>query len=598
MRIDRNFYKKKNPLIILTLQALIAVGIFVTSCSADSGPVELIRDGEVFLTSNTIQGAIESSTAGDTILIHEGIYYETLTISSKNGTADSNIVLMGAEDEEVVIDLADPELQQPGNSRWTHLGDGKYEATVEWNGTDWRALNNWVTLSDETLLASHSSLDKLDDLPRGDASIRGDGIFMPSNKIIVKFEDKQDPSTMGVNVALHEFGIEFNESAYWTVKNITIKHAGFAGIYLYDRDCHNVTFDHVTIQSSSKGISTHDFRPEKNDNVTDENWYGPANITITNTKIINDLGAHKGWSPWYSYKDDREDYPVGNGDSPGKPSHGFGITLYNTPNAEVAYCEIDGQWDGAAIWGDNVKFHHNLIRNCTDDAVELEGWERENMEFYNNFIYDCWTGISIGPNPVGPMYIYRNIVLTTQTFDGQVGRSIKFGVKFGGNTLEDTKVYHNTFYATDNGEIWRTWEPDSDIHEYTDMEFINNIFYYNGEGTGLINTEGIRFPCDQGNLFNGNAYSKRSGLQYMQECDGWETTGYVISNPFVNITSDFPNVTLNNEAHIIDQGLSYVKNKGWPDNIQIEDGAPDVGSLEKGIAFEPVGVEGKFTYGK
>lgn len=505
--------------------------------------VELTRKGKVFKTFKTIQPAIDEVKPGDVIKIYEGVYHEFAVIENKNGTASQPITIKGIGN--VVIDVADPALQKPGNNRWSKMADGSYETEVAWTGDAWRAFNTWVTKTkDETLLASYAKEEHFQQNRRGSGTMRGNGDFMTATKVRIKFTDNTDPNNTGLNIGVAEAGFSMKNSAYWNFDNLKIKHAGFAGILLKNEQCHHITCTNLLFQSSSRGFSTNDFDK------------GGSHMKIINCTVKNDLGTHKNWNSFYSYTDTRTS--PGQGDSKGKPSHGFGILLYKCDSSEVANCVIDGQWDGGHINGKNSSIHHTIFKNCTDDAIELETWGSENFRFYNNIISDCWGAISVGSNPRGPLYVYNNSVNATRKFKTEKvekpGYCIKFGSDFA-NATENIKFYHNTFIGE---EIIHVWDKKSQPEKYNNIEFVNNIFYAVNKSDGINNLWNM-VPCNKGNTFISNVFNRAESLDKIKRyCPANEQAGVLADMSVANITR------ASKKALVTSKGSAYVQKMKWP----------------------------------
>lgn len=93
---------------------------YVATSGSDSNPGTL---AEPFAT---IQHAADIMDAGDTCIIREGVYRETVT-PARSGTADQPIIYMAYPNEEVVINGADVV------SGWSQHSNSVYQAVMDWD---------------------------------------------------------------------------------------------------------------------------------------------------------------------------------------------------------------------------------------------------------------------------------------------------------------------------------------------------------------------------------------------------------------------------------------------------------------------------------
>ncbi|HYG53626.1 MAG TPA: hypothetical protein VD905_22210, partial [Flavobacteriales bacterium] len=224
--------------------------------------------------------------------------------------------------------------------------------------------------------------------------------------------------------------------------------------------------------------------------------------------------------------------------------------------------------------GKNTSIHHTVFRNCTDDAIELETWGSENFRFYNNVITNCWGGISVGSNPRGPLYIYRNQVDATTIFKTEKGEKAGYCIKFGSdfaNATENIKFYHNNFRGE---EIIHVWDKKSNPDKFNNIEFINNVFYAEGNSDGISNLWSL-VPCRNGNFFNGNLYNKSACLEKIKQyCPEFEKKGIVAG---VLLSKGVLQIK---KRKGVNQGTNDVLLNRWPDLVKIKDGKPDIGARE------------------
>ncbi|MCU0914700.1 MAG: hypothetical protein MUC88_09070, partial [Planctomycetes bacterium] len=93
----------------------------------------------------------------------------------------------------------------------------------------------------------------------------------------------------------------------------------------------------------------------------------------------------------------------------------------------------------------------NLISHCWDDGLEVEGGSR-NVRIWDNYITQCMMMIGNAPASIGPLYIWRNVVATSQSQPGAGGGNF---LKMGYATSEDWMtgqmyIFHNTLFRSDD----------------------------------------------------------------------------------------------------------------------------------------------------
>ena len=61
----------------------------------------------------------------------------------------------------------------------------------------------------------------------------------------------------------------------------------------------------------------------------------------------------------------------------------------------------------------NNDIYGNFISNFWDDGIQPEGYS-ENMRVWGNFIKNYHHGSSSNPITIGPMYIWKNVIVATE----------------------------------------------------------------------------------------------------------------------------------------------------------------------------------------
>ena len=214
----------------------------------------------------------------------------------------------------------------------------------------------------------------------------------------------------------------------------------------------------------------------------------------------------------------------------------------------------------------DADIYNNRINHIGDDALEPEGTSI-NQRFRNNTVDSIFSGMSLAPITVGPVWVLRN------TFTNYTAKAYKWDGNPGGIVL----IYHNTSWtgATDI----RTMDVISPIHNVISR---NNIFQ--GKGLGLVEqakgSSGIDMNNDDWYIVRAAPHFQWENLPYKNlaalctgaglECNGVEKNP-LLASPTIGI------FTLLSSSPAIDKGVLL---PGINDNFT--GNAPDLGAFEFG----------------
>ena len=150
---------------------------------------------------------------------------------------------------------------------------------------------------------------------------------------------------------------------------------------------------------------------------------------------------------------------------PTHPAGPQGITLYNSAGNNVIrynefWSDMDHMFNDIIGGGSNVGFrgapgpdsdiYGNFVSHSWDDGLEIEGGSR-NVRVWDNYITQCMMMIGNAPASIGPLYIWRNVVVRSQwqpDFEG--GYFLKMGYAAGEQWMTGHQyVFHNTIFGAD-----------------------------------------------------------------------------------------------------------------------------------------------------
>ncbi len=122
-----------------------------------------------------------------------------------------------------------------------------------------------------------------------------------------------------------------------------------------------------------------------------------------------------------------------------------------------------------------VYFYRNRVTMTGDDAFEGD-YATRNVAFYDNYITNSGTLVSIDPVYSGPMYVFRNVSINT--FRGPLKLN---------NTNSGFMVYNNTMVRTEGLTEWG-WVQFND-GGLRNWSYRNNLLIYRGQTGNLLAVE-------------------------------------------------------------------------------------------------------------
>jgi hypothetical protein len=436
----------------------------------------------------TLDASAAKLSAGDTLILRGGTYYERGIEIDIQGSASSPITIRAMAGESPVIDGGSQEFRTPGNDDWelvnaaTHLyrskssyTDGIFGGYLSYGGKDYK-------------LVSYESMGHLTTSNQryssGDIYV-GQGLRGDAGRIYVRLEKGElqqvqgitDPPTLDPNLAsLAIFDNADLVDVSSAAKHVVIDGIDFVNAYTPFRFASGASY--VTVKNGRIRGGRYHFRIHP----------GAHHLTFDNL-LIDD--AVPDWIAWQDVK---------SGDKPAHQMQGAGFDISgNTNNVEIANCTIRGVFDGIDANGDPFEFdvHHNTFSGIRDDAFSL-GTASHDIHIHHNIMAPVYTSVGRygqGTNPKpGSTFIHHNVV--DASLHMQHGRMNPDGTWRGGTSDgkytvhaiaanhtssgfgegDAWKIYHNTFIGNDDDEgnhgIGHTKQQHADaVHEV-----YNNIF--------------------------------------------------------------------------------------------------------------------------
>ena len=447
--------------------------------------------------ADDIQKALDAAKPGDTLVLKDGVYYQSLVIT-RGGTQGKPITLRAANGGAATLSGAVPPGQ--GKLNFERVEGDLYKAAVP--------TRVWWAMAGVKNLVNYGNLEHLKqfkfpqlyDPKHALKPCALEGFAWQDGTLYVRLEGGADPNAAAIEVhrpgghstAEPEFAKEFYcnpDTGFW------VPGTG----HLFSKTLANIVVkaDHVAID----GLRLH-------------LGVGAAVVVHGNEVAVRDCymtGAHMGvLQP--------DTVPVPPRGSP-RP---IGGSNHTARGLTVEHCEFScypayewvrrGKWDGlyhsnlAAVFmnfggprsvvrhnwahdsandllqprgngttapADATEVAYNLIQNCGDDSIEFDSTTAMNLRVHHNFILDGLCLLALSPVMGGGLTIDHNVLYVSRDQGLQYCALMKFGSPWGsGLPTQGARIIHNTMVNTQYQLHWC-----GPGHRYENMVLENNIVY-------------------------------------------------------------------------------------------------------------------------
>lgn len=428
----------------------------------------------------TLADALTKASAGNSILLYDGRYYEGDLVLPRSGTTNQPIIIRNAPGAAPVLDGTDTNFVPS----WTLYDAGHAVYRTALSASPANAYLNGGQL--------YHYLN-LSDLTTNKWNQPG-GYYVDGANMYVRFPGGAAPGTNNiVTIPKWTTGIDVGGRAHIQIRGIEFCHYGSGeyhrGIYIDGGDSNLVDqcfFHHVGIGVALKRAAC---------------FNTIQNCRFTESPITN-------WS-WHAVKEGGVGYEAG------------GVVVYTSTEPNIGnvarFNTFTNMFDGSGIGSDdlagptkNFDFHDNVITGCIDDGIETDG-AGVNNRIYRNRFDSFLTGISVAPCALGPTYLFRNVLVNWHAVEEYDGYPFKFNVS-SPNNIQWVYLYHNTCYTkypAQDGFLFKNY------CNWTNIVSRNNIFagsYYALESWSTVNP--VDFDYDNLYTTSGSRFVSWAGASY------------------------------------------------------------------------------------
>jgi len=358
-----------------------------------------------------IQKGADLARPGDVVWVLPGVYRESVLLRN-SGRSDAHISLR-ARGKGVILSGADQKYENiEAADRWKDEGGGVYSTlpgySTRYVAADGQRLYHYVTREefDEFICGAPGGWHQ----------------DKTSGKLFVRLSKPQDPNKLMIQLANLDTGIHVRNADYVLLEGLEVRDYGQAkaGVGVHLDSAAFCVVRHCSLHGMNSEVLISGGRSEGNLIEQCEIW---------DTSLPN-------W-PWE--KTIRND------------EGGAGVSSTDGGRGTVIRgCRLHGLFDGVSasywdsLWAEPYNcdwdVYDNEISDLRDDVIESEG-PSVNFRFWNNFCHNLFTGVSLAPINVGPMYVLYNV------FYDENWQSLKYGSFDPGMGQGPCLLYHNTIYS-------------------------------------------------------------------------------------------------------------------------------------------------------
>jgi len=409
-------------------------------------------DGTLLHPFRTIQRAASRVAPGDVVWIMPGLYRESVEVTA-SGKPKAYIAFK-ALGKGVILSGADSRYEEDlGAGAWqAEAGRGAVYCTEPGYATRYVA-------ADGERLFHYLSRDEFDRFVCGAPG----GWYQEkdSGRLYLRLTDSRDPNSIPVQVAQLEAGFHLKGADCILIQGLEVRDYGRAtygsGIHL------EASAWNVIRECSIHGM---------NAAVLLEGWESEGNL-VEDCELWD--SSIPRW-PWAMTK--------------GRDEEGAGVISYSGGRGNVVRaCRIHTLFDGLSPAAESENMNDerrnsdwdvcdNEIFDMRDDVIEPEG-PCLNFRIWNNYCHEVFSGVSLAPIIVGPVYVMYNVIANHGFLS----------LKYNGVGPGVCNIFQNTIYTSVPGvEALRSADP------ITAQHFRNNVFY--GDGLALNAIHGLASDND------------------------------------------------------------------------------------------------------
>jgi hypothetical protein len=574
-------------------------------------------DGSAKKPWKTIEAAIKHLRPGDTLYLHGGTYFESVTVALA-GTEKAPITIRSAPGELAIIDAGLREFEKAPAMAWEPVkggAPGEYRSVHAFptirkdsdNGRGVWVLGNFADSMvplhgyrfDVDLRTDNQVWNVPGNVTPGQGIYVGPGVWLDwqTHRLHVRlahtrltgqpdnYAGETDPRKLALVIGIDRSALRLAKASYVRLQDLVLRGSAVPTVEIADSD--HIELDGVTIYGGSPAMyvgATHHLRLVRSALRGDAApWSSRASM------------KYRGGSPYL--------FIAG---SQGAQSHDW----------ELAYNEFTDGHDGLVI--DSLKtlaFHHNWVDNFNDDGVYLTLPPRasvpEDVQLYENLFSRAYTMLSFSapddgsPNTVGPgVYIYRNVFdLRNGTYtwipkDAAEAATIsasRLCSDHGSPTWEPLFFYHNTVVTA--GNAFRDYYGAQMVMgtKGTKRRVFNNIFVQLDGSPGLnvpkpdddVKADGnLLWGMKTGPGFQGDFFAARKAKPGPA---GFGANDLYTDPRLAHLVDGEPVLDVRPRGGGgVDAGVAIPAE--WPDSLRAADkGKPDIGALPLGAPMLRVG---------
>jgi hypothetical protein len=415
----------------------------------------------------SLQKAADKLNPGDTLLLAEGIYYQSFKLS-KSGTADKPITIKAKVPGKAIVTGA-----MKTTSKFEKVKGDIYKAP--WIAGKWRGAGTgrvWVIAANRCLYNYKNSgeLKNMRNTP-----LEGFYYSRQGDAMHIRLLGGADPNKAGVEISRPDARVllDIVGQQHIAIEGLRFRAAPESAIRLGpSRDsepCRHIAIRDCSFFGFYRAIAGRRARKDKQE-------FAPSDISIERCQFSNypayewvrygQLTGSDTWKAMYS-------------------SVMGGAGVFSGGRArrwKVTRCYINNCYDGigvaAAVSRDPTlgnEYSYNLFHNCPDDSIEFDTMEYAGVRAHHNVFLDGFCMLGLSPVHGGGVTVDNNIVYVSPEYGLTWGVIFKFSNPWKPRPTTGMTIRNNSFVHTKCGVQWGA--NNSCKPYFKDNIVANNIIY-------------------------------------------------------------------------------------------------------------------------